>query len=380
MAWLTATYLIRSDPSEIEARANALALEQSVECPLEAIGDPRVLDEVVARVGRITPDAGGRYRVEVQIATQTIGDNTAQLINMIFGNCSLWGNVEFVDVDVPSSLLGTFLGPRHGIAGLRDLIGAPERALTATATKPQGLPVSELARLCRTFALGGVDVIKDDHGIADQSYSPFEERVRACQASIEEASAQTGRPAFYAPNLIGSPRVLRERARFLRDLGVRVVLISPMVVGLPVFRDLVDEFPELVYLAHPSFGGATRIAPRLLFGRLFRLLGADAVIFVNYGGRFAYSREESLSIADALREPWGALPAAMPVPAGGMTLERVDELLDDYGHDSMLLIGGNLLIAREHLLERTREFVTRVHGHRLRPAAAAAASATGAAR
>ena len=380
MAWLTATYLIESEPEHIEARAKALALEQSVECPLEAIGDQRVLDEIVARVGRIEPVSDGRYRVDVRIATQTIGGNTAQLINMIFGNCSLWGNVEFVDFDFPESLRAQFPGPRHGIAGIRELVGAPRRALTSTATKPQGLPISELARLCRTFALAGVDIIKDDHGIADQVYSPFEERVVACQAAVETASGEIGKPVLYAPNLIGSPRVLRERARFVRELGVRVVLVSPMVIGLPAFRDLVDEFPELVYLAHPSFGGAARIAARLLFGRIFRLLGADSVIFVNYGGRFAYSREESLSIADALRAPWGDIRPGLPVPAGGMRVERVDELLDDYGRDTMLLIGGNLLIAREHLLERTREFVEKVHRHAFAgeaPAAGQAVIATG---
>jgi ribulose-bisphosphate carboxylase large chain len=363
VAWLTATYLIASEPENIEARAAALALEQSVECPLAAIGDQRVLDEIVAQVASIEPESDGRYCVRVRIATQTIGDNTAQLINMIFGNCSLWENVEFVDVDLPDSLLKKFPGPRHGIEGIRRLVDASERALTSTATKPQGLPISELARMCHTFALGGIDIIKDDHGIADQDYSPFEERVRACFAAIETASDEIGKRVLYAPNLIGSPRKLRDRARFVRDLGVRVVLVSPMVIGLPTFRDLVDEFPELAYLAHPSFGGAGRIAPRLLFGRIFRLLGADAVIFVNYGGRFAYSREQSLSIAGALREPWGILKPAIPVPAGGMTLERVDELLCDYGRDTMLLIGGNLLIGRERLLERTREFVEKVHGY-----------------
>jgi ribulose-bisphosphate carboxylase large chain len=64
----------------------------------------------------------------------------------------------------------------------------------------------------------------------------------------------------------------------------------------------------------------------------------------------------------------------MPVPAGGMLVERVPELLDRYGADSMLLIGGNLLIAREHLLERTREFVTRVESHRFSKTAAPTAA------
>ena len=363
MAWLTARYLIESEPELIEKRAAALALEQSVECPLEAIGSRFVLDEIVARVAGIREVGERRYMVDVQIASATTGGEPAQLVNMIFGNCSLWDNVQFVDVDLPPELLARFPGPRHGIAGIRELVGARERPLTATATKPQGLPVSELARLCRTFALAGVDIIKDDHGIADQSYSPFLERVNACQAAVLDASLEAGKPSFYAPNLIGAPRALRERARIARDLGIRVVLVAPMLIGLPAFADLVDEFPEFVYLAHPSFGGATRIDPTLVFGKLFRLFGADAVIFVNFGGRFAYSREQSLAIAAALRAPWGDVKPAMPVPAGGMLVERVPELLDDYGRDSMLLIGGNLLVAREQLLDRTREFVASVEGH-----------------
>ena len=165
MAWLTATYLIESAPEQIEARAQALAIEQSVECPLEAIHDDDVRENVVARVGSIEPAGDGRFRVAVRIATATIGGETAQLFNMVFGNCSLWENVQLVDLELPPDLLARFGGPRHGIAGIRALLGAPRRPLTAAAMKPQGLPVAELARMCRTFALAGVDIVKDDHGI-----------------------------------------------------------------------------------------------------------------------------------------------------------------------------------------------------------------------
>jgi ribulose-bisphosphate carboxylase large chain len=361
MAWLTATYLIDSDAAHIEARAEALAIEQSVECPLEAVRDERIRDEVVARVEQIAPAGDGRFRVDVRIAVVTTCYEPAQLVNMVFGNCSLWEGVQLVDLDLPPELLARFAGPRHGIAGIRSLMDAPHRALTSVAMKPQGLPTAELARMCRTFATAGIDIIKDDHGIANQPCSPFAERVPACQAAIAQAVAATGKPSFYAPHLIGTPRVLRERARIARDAGVRVVLVAPMVVGLPAFADLVDEFPEFVYLAHPSFGGAARIAPSLLFGRIFRLLGADAPIFVNYGGRFAYPQAECGALAAAARAPWGDIRPALPVPAGGMRLDRVDELLEFYGPDTMLLIGGNLLLAEsDGLLARAKEFASSV--------------------
>ncbi len=51
----------------------------------------------------------------------------------------------------------------------------------------------------------------------------------------------------------------------------------------------------------------------------------------------------------------------MPVPAGGMTIARVSEMLDFYGAEVMLLIGGALLEARTHLTEATAAFVAEVH-------------------
>ena len=46
-----------------------------------------------------------------------------------------------------------------------------------------------------------------------------------------------------------------------------------------------------------------------------------------------------------------------------MTLERVPEMLDFYGPDVMLLIGGNLLAAGAHLTAETAAFTRRVRTH-----------------
>ena len=98
----------------------------------------------------------------------------------------------------------------------------------------------------------------------------------------------------------------------------------------------------------------------MLIGKLFRLFGADAVIYPNHGGRFSYTPQECLDIAGSARGAWMHIRPALPVPAGGMTVERAPEMLDFYGNDTMLLIGGGLLAAGDALLERTREFVNTV--------------------
>jgi ribulose-bisphosphate carboxylase large chain len=355
---ILATYRITAGESESRVRADALAAEQSVEMPVSAIGDERILKEVVATVEEIRPHAG-HFDVVLGIAPATTGNETSQLVNMLFGNCSLQPEVELVEVAFPAGYEKSFPGPRFGIEGIRKLAGVEKRALTCTALKPQGSSPEYLAHLARTFALAGLDVIKDDHGIANQSYAPFAERVRAVQRAVTEANRETGGRTLYAPTFSGGPRALAEQARIAKDCGVRLALVAPMLVGLPAFVELQVDL-DIPVMAHPAFAGAGRIAAPLLLGRLFRLLGADATIFPNHGGRFSYSRATCMGIAEAARAPWQSVRPTLPVPAGGMTVERVPEMLEGYGPDTMLLIGGGLLSARENLLQRAREFVAAV--------------------
>src|SRR5262249_43530339 len=126
----------------------------------------------------------------------------------------------------------------------------------------------------------------------------------------------------------------------------------------------VREHPAIAFFAHPAMAGAARIAPPLLIGKLFRLMGADAVIFPNHGGRFGYSAQACRAPARAALAEEGGLRPCVPVPAGGMTTDRVREMLDFYGPDVMLLIGGALLEAGERLVAATSAFVAEVHGYR----------------
>jgi ribulose-bisphosphate carboxylase large chain len=138
-------------------------------------------------------------------------------------------------------------------------------------------------------------------------------------------------------------------------------LVAPMIAGVATLAALVREANAPI-IAHPALAGAARIAPPLLLGRLFRMFGADATIFPNAGGRFGYSEATCNAIADAAREPWHGLAPALPVPAGGMSVERVPGIHAQFGVDTMLLIGGSLLAAGDRLAERCRDFVAAVHG------------------
>ena len=361
---LTATYRVRSTATDIAARATAIAVEQSVEMPVAPIADPFVRDTIIGTVESIADSGGGLFEVRIALSAATVGDDAGQLLNMLFGNSSIQDDVTLADVDLPPALLAKFGGPRHGMAGLRDRVGATGRALTASALKPQGLPADQLGALAGRLALGGLDYIKDDHGLAEQAYSPFHARVPAVQKAVLAARARTGRQTRYLPNLSGTLDQMRGQLKVVRAEGVDCVLIAPMISGVSTFHALVVEHPDIAFVAHPALAGAARIAPPVHFGRLFRLFGADGVVYPNYGGRFSYSPDTCRAITVAAKAPWAGLKPVIPIPAGGMTAERAPELLAFYGPDVMLLIGGGLLAAGPDLTSATARFVAAVESYR----------------
>ena len=160
------------------------------------------------------------FAVRIGLAAATVGNDAGQLLNMLFGNTSLHEDVVLHDVSLPHDAAVAFGGPRHGIAGLRARVGAPDRALTCSALKPQGLAPEQLGALAERFARGGIDYIKDDHGLADQAYSRFADRVRACAAGVARATRVTGHPTRYVPSLSGDLDAMRRQMTLARDLGI----------------------------------------------------------------------------------------------------------------------------------------------------------------
>ncbi len=353
---MTVTYRVRSDAASIEDRAFGIAVEQSVETPLAAISDERVLRDIVGEVQGIRELEAGLFEVRIGLAVETTGFEAGQLLNMLFGNTSMQEDVTLRDAEIPDAMAVRFGGPNIGVAGLRAKCGAGGRALTCAALKPQGLPPKDLALLAGQLAAGGIDFIKDDHGIADQAYSPFADRVRACAGAVRKAGSGT----LYVPNISGNLDVAAGQIALAMMEGIEAVMVAPMIIGVSNFHRLVREFPTMAFFGHPAMAGASRIAPPLLLGKLFRLFGADVTIYPNYGGRFSYSPETSRAVADAARRDWYGLKRCLPCPAGGMTLERVPEILNFYGPDTMLLIGGSLLSARDRLTRETAKFMERV--------------------
>jgi len=343
---LRMTYELHA-PSEEEARrfARELTIEQTVEIPEGCYSD-EIEQQVVSRIESLEDLGSGRWQLVASVAPEIVGAELGQLLNVLFGNVSLFRGLRLTAVEWPPEILANLPGPSFGIAGLRELCSVPRRPLLCTAIKPVGKSVEELASDCYAFARGGADLIKDDHSLADQATAPFAQRVARCQEAVEKANAETGGSTYYLPNLPGDPGRLVERLAWVRKLGCAGVMVSPVLFGFEATARLARG-RDLVVLGHPTFSGAFfdddhGIARDVLFGQIYRLLGCDGVIYVNVGGRFSWTLDQCQAVNRALRAPLGELRPAFPVPAGGVQADDVGRHLERYGTETMILIGGSL--------------------------------------
>lgn len=375
---------------QCRSMARELCLEQTVELPgtldvVKSVEDYTVgivVEESIECLG------GGVYKVTVAFPNDTAGGELTQFLNVVFGNTSLKKGVEVLDVKLGPSLTSNqtmFPGPRFGIPGLRKLLNVPEAPLLCTALKPMGKSSQEFATMAYQLAKGGIDLIKDDHGLANQTWAPFQERVKLCAEAVQKANAESNEiRSLYCPCLNAPHAEFLERARYAQTVGAGAVMVLPGITGWDSVRILAaDESFGLPILVHPALLGGwlqsededdddddvkinheehhyphhpRGLSHKFLFGVLPRLCGGDAVIFPNAGGRFQFTKEECLAVADGCRCPMGRFQPVLPSPAGGMKLHRVNEMRTQFGDDTLFLIGGALLEQGPDLLQDAKAF------------------------
>jgi len=363
-------HIIGKNEAEAYRQAQDICVEQTVEYPYELLPSGFIKNEIVGKIETFSllPDAKS-YRVEISYAVETTAYELTQLLNVIFGNISLKPGILVERLNLPDCLLDTFSGPRFGRDGLRKILGVYDRPLLFAAIKPMGLSAEQLANIVYQCAVGGMDIIKDDHGLSNQIFAPFEERVRLCSEAVQRANQHTGRNSLYIPNVTGPIDKILERSRFAKKAGAGGLLLAPGLTGLDTLRWLSQDTElALPIFSHPAFQGSyvinaaqgVGLSHYVIYGQLSRLAGADAVVYPNFGGRFSFSMEECQNIVAATQDAMGHLKPIFPAPGGGMTLERIPELMKVYGKEVLFLMGGGLFKPGRSLADNCKAFLALV--------------------
>ncbi|TDK50671.1 RuBisCO large subunit C-terminal-like domain-containing protein [Antarcticimicrobium luteum] len=359
MTRFSVTYRIFApELAEAKVRAEAIALEQTVEIPRDVVPAGFIEDEILGRVEEIGSDGDGQFRATLSYSPHSAGFEIAQFFNVIFGNSSIQRGLRVVGIEPGEEMARRHPGPRFGIDGVRALCGRPAGGLIAPVLKPQGLDADDLARIGYLCARGGADIVKEDHGLMDQPMAPFRERVEKTAAAVTRANAETGGRALYFPTLAGQPDQLEGNIRFARDAGADGLLVLPGLLGFgTVSRIARDRELNMPVMTHPSFLGPYVLSPDtgfdhgVMFGTLQRIAGADISVFPNVGGRFGFSHAECAGIAHACRDGAGPGRPMLPSPGGGMSVDRAADMAAMYGDDVVYLLGGSLLRLGERIGE-----------------------------
>ena len=370
---IEADYLIETACSAEQA-AEIMAGEQSSGTFLPVPGEtPELKERAAARVERIelldsvaVPSLpGATVAVEGQAYQQAqvtlswpldnIGPSLPNLIATMAGNLfelKPFSGLRLLDVRLPSAFGKAYAGPKFGMDGTRRLLGVEGRPLIGTIIKPSvGLNAEETAALTAELCAGGIDFIKDDELQADGPSCPFEDRVRAVMAAVNDAADQTGKKTMVAFNLTGEIDEMRRRHDLVLSEGGTCVMASLTAVGMSGMIAL-GRHTELPIHAHRCGWGALTRAPSLgwaypAWSKLWRLAGADHMHVNGLDNKFTEDNDSIVASARSLSDPlFESDPmCAVPVFSSGQTVRQAAGTLAATGSSDLIVTAGGGIVA-----------------------------------
>ncbi|MBH8597329.1 2,3-diketo-5-methylthiopentyl-1-phosphate enolase [Thermoactinomyces sp. CICC 10523] len=363
MSQIIATYLVHDRKGEWEKKAEGIALgltvgswtnlpqieqEQLKRHKGNVIGITELPEE--ERVNGYFGEGRKRALLKIAYPAANFSPDLPAILTTVFGKLSLDGEVKLIDLDFSEELLQAFPGPKYGVEGIRERLGVYGRPLTMSIFKAViGRDLDYFQNQLREQALGGVDLVKDDEILFDNSLTPFEKRIETAVRVLLDTEEETGEKTLYAVNLTGRTYELKEKARRAVELGASALLFNVFAYGLDVLQALAED-PQITVpiMAHPAVSGALTPSEfygfehALLMGKLLRLAGADLVLFPSPYGSVALPKEKALGIASELTGNWEGVKKAFPVPSAGIHPGMVPALIQDFGIDSVINAGGGV--------------------------------------
>ncbi|MXR52639.1 type III ribulose-bisphosphate carboxylase [Halovenus sp. WSH3] len=275
-----------------------------------------------------------------------------QILSCIAGNImgmKAVDRIRLLDCEWPAAVVDAFPGPQYGSAVKSEILDAGDRPALATVPKPKvGLSSEQHAEVGYEAWVGGVDLLKDDENLTDQSFNPFEDRLTESLAQRDRAESETGERKSYLLNVTAPGGEMLERVDLAAEHGCEFVMVDVVTTGWAAVQQVRQrcERHGLAIHAHramhaafdrvPSHGVSMRV-----IAQIARLCGVDH-IHTGTADLGKLENEDTVGINEWLRSDRHGLSDVLPVASGGLHPGLVPELLDRLGEEIMIQAGGGI--------------------------------------
>jgi len=349
---------------EPEKAAELIASVQSTGTWKKVAGETKELIEKFGAVVRDIKDLGeakepslpvkgkfaGIRRAEAVISYPHInfGSSIAMILSTVAGEAFDLNELtalKVIDIEFPEDYLKNFSGPKFGLEGCREIIGAHERPLFGAIVKPcVGLGASEIGELAASVAKAGADFIKDDELLCDPEYNRLKDRVESVSGALAGVYEETGKITMYAFNVTGGSMEPEAYHDIVKKHGGRAIMFNVLAGGFPALQKL-SRHSNLPIHCHRDFAVTTFRSTKIgitsaLFTKLTRLCGGDQVQCGGIGGNLYEEDEEVLESIRACTDKIGEIKPALPVSSGGMWAGKLPLNIRKNGNNDFLFLAG----------------------------------------
>ncbi|MGM0397912.1 MAG: type III ribulose-bisphosphate carboxylase [Halobacteriota archaeon] len=280
------------------------------------------------------------------------GGNMAQVLSCIAGNIMGMKAVDTIrlrDVEWPAALVGSFRGPQFGSSVKSRFLDAADRPALATVPKPKvGLSAADHAEVGYRAWVGGIDLLKDDENLTNQSFNGFEERVKRAFEMRDRAEEETGDRKDYLVNITADVDEMKRRADLVADQGGNFVMVDVITTGWSAVQSVREHTEDLGMAIHAhramhaafdrieSHGVSMRV-----LAQVARLVGVDH-IHTGTANLGKLDNEDTAGINDWLASELFGMNDVVPVASGGLHPGTVEPLLDRIGTEVIVQAGGGV--------------------------------------
>jgi len=289
--------------------------------------------------------------------------NVPNILSSIAGNIfgmKAVANLRLEDIHFPDSILKSFKGPEFGVEGIRKFMKVYNRPLVGTIVKPKlGLNSSDHAKSAYESWMGGCDFVKDDENLSSQDFNRFDIRLAKTLKMLRKAEKETGERKAYLVNVTAETNEMLRRARLVKKLGGRYIMIDILTEGFGALQTLRDANLGLAIHGHRAMHAALTRNPKhgmsmMVIADFARLIGIDSLhIGTGIGkleGKIKDIKEIEEEIEDKrvketmkrLSQNWGKIKPTIAVSSGGLHPGHVPFLIKNLGKNLVIQAGGGV--------------------------------------